>query len=297
MIAPEIAAALGGASRSGAWWRCRCPVHGSRGPTLALRDCERGLFLKCFGGCHPRDVLAELRRLGLLGDAPHDRHHRPTPAIIRDDTARRIALARRTWDAAQNARGTPAEACLTVRGINIAPPPSLRSAPSLRRPDGTYGPAMLARIDNIEGELIGISRTWLRRGPDGDWRRRDRAMLGVAAGGAVRLAPAAETLMVGEGIETSLSAMQATAQAAWAALSTSGLVALALPAIVRTVIILADNDANGAGERAARMAAARWRGEGRVVKIAMPPEPGIDFNDVLLGRSYARITESRDVAA
>jgi hypothetical protein len=29
----------------------------------------------------------------------------------------------------------------------------------------------------------------------------------------------------------------------------------------------------------------------------MPPEPGTDFNDVLLGRSYGRIVEARDVAA
>jgi hypothetical protein len=31
MTAAEIAAAA-------AWWRCRCPVHGSHGPTLALCD-------------------------------------------------------------------------------------------------------------------------------------------------------------------------------------------------------------------------------------------------------------------
>jgi len=29
----------------------------------------------------------------------------------------------------------------------------------------------------------------------------------------------------------------------------------------------------------------------------MPPEPGTDFNDVLLGRAHARIEEARDVAA
>ena len=46
----------------------------------------------------------------------------------------------------------------------------------------------------------------------------------AAAGGAVRLAPAAEKLMVGEGIETVLAAMQATGMPGWAALSTSGLV-------------------------------------------------------------------------
>jgi hypothetical protein len=63
------------------------------------------------------------------------------------------------------------------------------------------------------------------------------------------------------------------------------------------VVILADNDINGAGERAARSAAARWFAEGRRVQIAMPPQPGIDFNDVLLGRSYARIPEVRDAAA
>jgi putative DNA primase/helicase len=103
--------------------------------------------------------------------------------------------------------------------------------------------------------------------------------------------------MVAEGIETALAAMTATALPAWAALSTSGMVALALPALVRTVVILADNDASGAGERAARDAAARWLAESRRVKIAMPPEPGTDFNDVLLGRAHARIREASDAAA
>ena len=112
-------------------------------------------------------------------------------------------------------------------------------------------------------------------------------MLGGASGGAVRLAPAAEALMVGEGVETCVAAMQATGQPAWAALSTSGLTALILPPIVRQVVSLADHDANGAGERAAHKAAQRWLAEGRRARIAMPPEPGTDFNDVLL-RGEAR---------
>ena len=53
--------------------------------------------------------------------------------------------------------------------------------------------------------------------------------------------------MIGEGIETCLAAMQATGQPAWAALSTSGLRSLDLPANVRDVIVLADGDE--AGER------------------------------------------------
>jgi putative DNA primase/helicase len=179
----------------------------------------------------------------------------------------------------------------------IEVPRSLRWAPALRRPDGTYGPAMIARIDNIDGELIGVARTWLTCDTTGNWRRLDRAMLGRAAGGAVRLASAAETLMIGEGIETCLAAMQACSLPAWAALSTSGMPALILPPIIRTVIILADHDRSGAGVRAAYATADRWLREGRRVRIAIPPKPGTDFADVLLGRGYARITEARDVAA
>jgi hypothetical protein len=140
---------------------------------------------------------------------------------------------------------------------------------------------MVARIDSIDGELIGVHRTWLFRDERGIWRRYRRAMLGRAAGGAVRLAEPEKTLLVGEGIETCLAGMQATAIPAWSALSTSGLIALALPASVRNVVILADHDANGAGERAARAAGARWLAEGRRVRIVLPPDPGTDFNDVL----------------
>jgi putative DNA primase/helicase len=121
-------------------------------------------------------------------------------------------------------------------------------------------------------------------------------MLGRAAGGAARLAPAADALLVGEGAETTLAAIQATGMPGWAALSTVGLTRLVLPAIVRTVIILADHDASGAGERAARDAAGRWLAEGRRVRIAMPPESGTDMADLLAGRT-STIIETADVAA
>jgi putative DNA primase/helicase len=299
VTAREIAAALGAACRSGVWWRCRCPVHASGNSSLALRDGERGLIFKCFAGCDPRDILVELRRRGLIGDSAHDRH-RPLPATVRpherDDAPHRIAMAQRIWGAAQDASETPVVHYLVGRRITIALPPVLRYAPALRRPDGTKKPAMIARIDGIDGELIGIARTWLIRDSAGSWHRHDRAMLGLAVGGAVRFTPAGETLLIGEGLETCLAAMQACSLPAWAALSTSGMVALVLPASVLTVIILADNDENGAGERAARAAAERWLAEGRRVCIAMPPEPGCDFNDLLLGRTHVGIKERHRVA-
>ena len=74
--------------------------------------------------------------------------------------------------------------------------------------------------------------------------------------------------------------MMATGYPAWAALSTSGLRALELPAAVRNVLVLADGDRPG--EAAARDCARRWTQEGRRVRIARPPA-GMDFNDLLMG--------------
>jgi len=69
-----------------------------------------------------------------------------------------------------------------------------------------------------------------------------------------------DVLMIGEGIETCLAAMQETGHPAWAALSTSGLRALDLPKAVRDVIVLADGD--DPGEAAARDLALTEAGRG-----------------------------------
>jgi hypothetical protein len=134
-----------------------------------------------------------------------------------------------------------------------------------------------------DGQAVAVHRTFLA--PDGSGKAPvdpQKMMLGPCRGGAVRLAPAAEHLLVGEGIETCLAAMQATGLLVWAALSTSGLRTLDLPPEVREVTILADGD--DPGEEAARRAALRWKREGRRARIARPPR-GLDFNDVLLGRA------------
>src|SRR3954453_9331149 len=82
MTAAPIAAALGGGYRSGEWHRCKCPVHQSSGPTLALRDGPRGLIVHCHAGCSRNDVLAELCRLGLLENGAGGAAAAPDPAEI-----------------------------------------------------------------------------------------------------------------------------------------------------------------------------------------------------------------------
>jgi putative DNA primase/helicase len=283
MSAANAAAALGHPQRIGPrTWRADCPVHG--GHSLELTDGRGGrLLVYCFGGnCDRVEILRRLRDRGLSSgpdDAPE-----PDPRDVEAEVRRKLAYAKQIFECGRPASGSPVERYLIGRGITIAPPHCLRFVPCCPHPNSSRLLAMVARIDNVDGEIIGIHRTFIR---DDGSRKADvdpqKAMLGRAIGGAVRLAPAAETLMVGEGIETCLSAMQATAMPAWAALSTSGLTGLILPPSVRTVIILVDNDRNGAGERAARSGAPRWLAEGRRVRLAIPQVPGTDFNDVLMG--------------
>jgi putative DNA primase/helicase len=292
MTAAQIAAALGG-RREGCNWRCCCPLHGGR--SLTLRDGRSTLLVRCWASCSTRDVLAELRRLGLLAgrsDGALAPAAMTTRGDDRQDTARRIEIARRIWGEARQAHGSPVARYLAGRGITVPVPPTLRWAPSLRRPDGTAGPAMIARVVGLDGELIGVHRTWLYRDAAGVWRRRDRASLGPVGGGAVRVAPLAETLLVGEGIETCLGAIQATGLPAWAALSTSGMIALRLPPEVTNITVCADHDASGAGERAARTAAQRWLAEGRQVEIYISPHVREDAADLVL----AAATEARHAA-
>jgi hypothetical protein len=183
---------------------------------------------------------------------------------------------------AKLASGTPVGDYLASRGLHIPAPLTLRFHSGLKHPLGSIWPAMVALVTRGVDDLpLAIHRTFLAC--DGGGKAPvdpQKMMLGPCRGGAVRLARAGDVLMVGEGIETCLAAMQARCLPAWAALSTSGLLALDLPPDVREVIVLSDGDE--AGKAAARGAALRWKREGRRVRIAYAPE-GMDFNDMLLG--------------
>ena len=132
-----------------------------------------------------------------------------------------------------------------------------------------------------DDEPLAIHRTFLALGGLGKAPVGPaKMMLGPCGGGAVRLAEPEDRLLVGEGIETCLAAMQAAGCPAWAALSTSGLRRLDLPERIRSIVVLADGDEPG--EAAAADCARRWKREGRRVRIARPPQ-GQDFNDLLMG--------------
>ena len=283
MNAESIARALGG-RKAGVGWMARCPVHDDRKPSLSIRHGEDGkVLVRCHAGCEQAQVIAVLRSRGMWqGSHPHrfDRLSiRPTnrAPTIRDNDALAI------WNDASSAQGTLVETYLGSRGLQLPLPSTLRFHTGLKHPSGGIWPAMVALVAHgVDGVPLALHRTFFSR--DGLSKapvEPQKMMLGPCRGGSVRLGQPDDLLLVAEGIETALSAMQATGHPAWAALSTSGMRALDLPRDVRDVIVLADGDEPG--EAAARDCAWRWKREGRRARIARPPW-GMDFNDLLMSR-------------
>ncbi len=288
MTAETIAKALGG-RKAGRGWMARCPAHDDCKPSLSIRNGVSKVLVRCYAGCDPARVIAVLRSRGLWEDSGRHRFVRrqPDQSIGREldsEAGSRADAALGIWNAAGPAHGTGVKNYLASRGLHLPPPPTLRFHRGLKHLSGDFWPAMVGLVTHgVSDAPLAIHRTFLA--PDGSAKapvEPQRMMFGPCRGGAIRLAAPSDVLMVGEGIETCLAAMQSTGQPAWAALSTSGLRTLDLPADVREVIILADGD--DPGEAAARDCAWRWKREGRRVRIARPPQ-GMDFNDMLVART------------
>lgn len=284
--AQRITAALQGRWH-GRYGLARCPAHGDRKPSLTLADGPGGrLLAHCKTGCGFADVLEALRGLGIIegrgavpqtGPAELARYE----AEQRREADKREQQAQAVWAEALPIRGTPAETYLRrARGITCALTDSLRFHPACWHPSAKRLPAMIARIEGAE--RLAVHRTYLRADGSGKAGAEPaKAMLGAVAGGAVRLSQGREALAVAEGIESALSLLCGPlcgAVAVWAALSTSGLARLRLPATPGALIIAADGDAPG--KAAAAKLAARACGLGWSVTLFPAPD-GQDWNDVL----------------
>jgi putative DNA primase/helicase len=282
-----IATALGG-RKVGSGWTARCPVHDDRTPSLSIRDASDGkVLVRCHAGCGQEQVISILRSRGLWTSNGPRSHPTQRPDVQHKpdhDDAKRTAIALAIWQDTAPASNTVVESYLASRGLHLPMISALRFHAGLKHPSGGIWPVMVALVTKgADGTPLAIHRTFLAR--DGAGKapvEPAKMMLGPCHRGAVRLAEPGEVLMVGEGIETSLAVMQATGHPAWAALSTSGLRSLDLPADVREVIVLADGDE--AGELAARHCAWRWKRQARRVRIARPPQ-GMDFNDLVVRRA------------
>ncbi|CAH0124487.1 toprim domain-containing protein [Roseomonas sp. CECT 9278] len=236
-------------------------------------------------GLSGRLLFAEAAaRVGWTGDAPVRQEPPPARKPERDMT-HEIGFVR---EHAVPIAGTPAEHYLQGRGLAVPVGADLLFHPDLTNFETKAGYlAMIGLVRDLAGEVIALHRSYLQQ--DGDTVRKadvpkPRMMMGKVGGGAVRLAPIGTHGVLGlcEGIETGLAVMAACpGLPVWATLSTSGLEQVQLPPEARRIVILADHDTSGAGMRAADAVAGRLRRNGIVTAIAVPPQQGDDFNDML----------------
>jgi putative DNA primase/helicase len=254
-----------------------CPACGYP-QSFTIRTGDTGKPVYWCASCRDQDALVEAMRGTHIDPLPESKA--PPPAIDK------VAAARSIWNRAKRATGTLVETYLRHRGIYLPCPPTLRFLSRAKHlPSEKYLPVMVAAVTVWPSrEPVAIHRTYLER-ETGRKAPVDPAKktLGPIAGGAVRLDRHGPVLVVGEGIETTLSVMGATGLPGWAALSAGNLPRIVLPEDVRHVFIAADHDTNGVGMRAAEEAAAKWREQGRITTIALPANENTDFNDALQG--------------
>lgn len=223
-------------------------------------------------------------------------------AKARSDDERRRGLAMHMFiEAEPKLFGTRSHDYLRDRGIDFATlgrqPRALRHHKGLVHPEtGEVAPALVAAICAVDGTTVAVHRTFLE--PAGDVRKLRgvadaKLTLGSYAGGCIRLwrgssgkafkdAPAGEWLVVGEGIEDTLTAVMARPDLrAVCAVSLANMGSLLLPSAIEGVIILAQNGDGPAAQRALERAIENFQGQGKRVRLARP-DPGVkDVNDLV----------------
>jgi hypothetical protein len=225
---------------------------------------------------------------------------RPAPAATdapRDDDrdARALILARRIAFELRPILGSPGETCLRdARKIKTHAiedvlelidaigwhPAVYFNEPGHALHGRKLGAIISVMTDMITAEPTGaISRTYIHEG-----LKVGKAKTLGSPAGIIRLSEDAdvlEGLHIAEGLETALGAMSKGLRPMWATGSTAIMAKFPILSGIKALTIIADHDANGAGERAAAEVASRWREAGRETHVYLREVLG-DFNDVLL---------------
>jgi Toprim domain len=195
--------------------------------------------------------------------------------------------AKRVWDNAGLLKGSVVEVYFGWRCVAVPTTGNLRFAPSLKHTSGASYPAIISRAENANGEMTGIQRTFLA--PDGAGKapvpkKQQKMSLGVIKGSMVRLAEPRDgaPLILGEGVESVQTVLQATGYPGAATLGTAGLSAASLSDNEKDVILLGEND-DGKNAAAIAKVAPDLKKKGIRVRVAYPPAGFKDFNDMVMG--------------
>jgi DNA primase len=283
---PGVVGAVVKLERAGNELKACCPLHSDRSPSFTIYS--GGQRFHCFGCGASGDVLDFLQQMHGVslrdaadmltgGNVPSVVVHAP---LLVDDGPDRTDEARAVWDAAVPAQGTPAERYLRSRGLHLPIPPAVRFARLRYGSGGPEHPCLVAMVAGADDKFTGIQRTYLNAAGTGKAAvPKPKLSLGRVAGGAIRLAPAARSLVVCEGLEDGLTLQQELGRAVWVAAGASMLPSMQFPAGVGSVAI--GGDADAAGEAAARKAADAFAHLG-IGTRAFFPVGAKDWNQMLM---------------
>jgi hypothetical protein len=146
-------------------------------------------------------------------------------------SADNTAIANQIWASGTSAADPEVDAYFAFRGLPpLDPtPPCLKFAANLQHPDQYFFPAILVQATSpADGKPTGgIQRVFLARGGRSKApvdKAKQKLSLGPIKGGVARLAEPVDGQphLLGEGIETVMTAMQATGLAGWSVFGTRG---------------------------------------------------------------------------
>lgn len=277
---------------------CHGGGNGKQGGTLLTA------FQEVYGR---REGVQEAKRYLGLSDEPVDdgealrraeeaeRRRRAMEAARDREAAERQESAIEIWSGAKPVKGTPAEAYLRnhLKGIERSIsewPAALGYHPRLRHQNGQYYPAMIARVDSVDGNPVGIWREYITE--DGRKAPVDpqKMALGSCGGAACRLFPADHGhIGIAEGVRTALGAFLLTGVPTWAGLSATGLSGFVVPFGVDKVTIFPDGDRwkmrndrwiEPTGRRVSAELFDRLEHDGIDAVMAPVPPDGMDYEDL-----------------
>ena len=294
---------------------CRCPIHGDTNPSLSVKDStdnngDPDVVVVCHAGCDWKEVKEELRSRGLIPkwerkqtDQKKTKPNTPEP---KEPAKKKRAMKEPNswiWDSAEW-NDDEIKKYLSSRNIHFNDDfPLSRSLKwgsyKDKKTDEMVYQVVAAATNLTDTVVKAIQRLFIDTDDPENYMKDGAKMLGQCQGRGVwffRKNPK-EQLIIGEGIETVLSAMQATGKNGVAALSTSGLINIELSEETKELFILVDEDIKKkgakkgyAGQVTALKLAERFEKarEGNIAWIIDPSDSCFtdkpikkDFNDLL----------------
>lgn len=269
-------------------------------------------LIMLYFGCTFSESVARVANVLGMNNATHaplsraQRQPETTPPPPKDQQAALLRLWQQSKPLTAN---DPASRYLKYRGLS----PNLQTLENIRFAMLEYWaqsienrplllgvlPCMIGAITTPNGELQGVHLTYLQGNHANQWRKLNalhpqtseplpakkmkNRFSGSLKGAAVHLSTPDPQgrLIVAEGIETALAARELFDLPSVAALSCYGLENLAIPDNVTELFIVADNDPNGAGVKAAEKLALRAVKNGMKAQIWQPEILGFDALDEL----------------